>query len=477
MTDLAAVLPGFPIDQYVRLIPSLERHKLTTADLLTLDCVEIAKRASLPLLDVKRLSAAVLKGLHCDLGIKDSSGDTTSATRASLYNTGAELLGTWQTISTLDDTLDHALGGGVPVGYITEFAGERYIRFLGVGLMADGFSGAGKTQFLLSLLLAVQLPAPHGLSAPALYVSTESPLPTKRLNQMLSEHPLLFQASPKPSLDKIISIITPDLESQDHILRYQVPVAIRKFGIRILIVDSIAANYRAEFDRAKVDEKTGSKARHQPGANMAHRSVELVKVGQLLRDLAREYGLAIVVANQVADRFSNNNDVGFMNPSRSIPVSNGSPLAHRSRGLLSSSSEVSDALPSTPISSSFPILGSTDLVSLDHQQRWFTGWGDDPCPPPTSSKTFKTPSLGLVWTAQIAMRVALIKDPVYDMDVGNREDDEPRPEPVLKKWRRWMKVVFAPHVAESGNEPIEFAIDGQGLQAVKYIEPDMHEQG
>jgi DNA repair protein RAD57 len=123
-------------------------------------------------------------------------------------------------------------------------------------------SGAGKTQFLLTLLLAVQLPAPHGLSRSAIYISTESALPTSRLSQMLLSHPILSSANPKPSLDRVISIVTPDLESQDHILRFQLPVAIRRHKIGLVIIDSVAANYRAEFERPGAGRN---------GANMAKR--------------------------------------------------------------------------------------------------------------------------------------------------------------------------------------------------------------
>jgi DNA repair protein RAD57 len=123
MTDLTAVLPGFPTHQYVRLIPSLEKNLVTTADLLTLDCVEIAKRAQLPLLDVKRLSNVVLEALRSNLGSAEV-GD--GAQRTSLLKkTGKELFSSWSTISTLDDNLDQALGGGIPTGYITEVTGER----------------------------------------------------------------------------------------------------------------------------------------------------------------------------------------------------------------------------------------------------------------------------------------------------------------------------------------------------------------
>jgi len=40
---------------------------------------------------------------------------------------------------------------------------------------------------------------------------------------------------------------------------------------------------------------------------------------------------------------------------------------------------------------------------------------------------------------------------------------------VLRKWRRWMKVVFAPHVAASGpgvQGAVEFEIRGMGIAAV-----------
>jgi len=83
---------------------------------------------------------------------------------------------------------------------------------------------------------------------------------------MLSTHPILVSANPKPSLDRIISIATPDLESQDHILRYQLPVAVRRHRIGLVVLDSVAANYRAEFERPGASKN---------GANMAKRLAQL----------------------------------------------------------------------------------------------------------------------------------------------------------------------------------------------------------
>lgn len=123
MTDLTAVLPGFPTHQYVRLLPSLEKNLVTAADLLTLDSLEIAKRAQLPILDVKRLCNAVLEALQDGLGMAEVTGEAQQSSL--LRKSGKDILNSWSTISTLDDDLDRALGGGIPTGYITEVTGER----------------------------------------------------------------------------------------------------------------------------------------------------------------------------------------------------------------------------------------------------------------------------------------------------------------------------------------------------------------
>ncbi|TVY22724.1 DNA repair protein rhp57 [Lachnellula hyalina] len=429
MTDLASVLPGFPTQQYARLLPKLEKNLVTTTDLLTLDCVEVAKRAQLPLLDVKRLCNAVLEALQQNLGI--AGADNEAQGSSTLKKSGKDIVSSWNTISTLDDDLDRALGGGIPIGYITEVTGERQNP---IPPHAPSISPTPSSPRPLQLrpIHIHRIRPPHNPDSP----------------QLLRTHPVLTSSNPKPTLDNVISIVTPDLESQDHILRFQVPVAISRHSVRLIILDSVAANYRAEFERPG---GVGN------GANMAQRSSELIKLGQLLRTIAREHNIAIVVANQVADRFSNTSgSVG------SSPVLNrttqSSPLARRSAGTSTSPSSSLAAPPPTPFA------GTPDPMSLDHQQRWFTGWGDDPHPSPVSLQNLKTPSLGLIWTTQIAFRIALIKKPVYGP--GLVADEE---ELVLQKWRRWMKVVFAPHVAASGpgvQGAVEFEIRGMGIAAV-----------
>lgn len=293
----------------------------------------------------------------------------------------------------------------------------------------------------MTLLLAAQLPSPHGLSSSSLYISTESALPVTRIRQLLLSHPALKNKDPMPSLDRIISIVTPDLESQDHILYFQVPVAVRRYGIRLLIIDSIASNYRAEFDRK--DQK--------PSANMAKRSADLIKLGYFLRKLAVELDIAIVVANQVADRVFENI---CENTSTSGALSPESPRT--------TFCKLSDA--KIDVSDFADISQSTSKqLSLDHQQRWFTGWGDEPYPTSGVSTQLKTPSLGLIWTNQIACRIALIKRPIF-----KRSSEPDQSEPIMR-WRRWQKVVFASHAPESGSgvdSAVEFEIKGEGLRSL-----------
>jgi DNA repair protein RAD57 len=497
MTDLLRVLPHFAIGQYASLIPALEKHHVSTSELITLDVADVGKRTQLPLLNLKRLRDAILAELHRDLGVspeqlpvkegqddKDPGITTGPASRQQLKHDFTSLSTQWQTISTLDPEMDRALGGGVPTGYVTEITGE---------------SGSGKTNFLLSLLLAVQLPPPYGLGRPALYISTETALSTIRLAQILKNNPLLLNVAPsdRPTLDNIISTSTPDLESQDHILTFQVPVEVARRNIGLVVLDSVAANFRAEFERNSL--ATGG---HQT-SNMAARSTDLVRLGMLLRDLAQKHNLAVVVANQVADRFGGSKSPvypvsgQFANPSSQAqrfpstqqqqqPVLS-SPLAARSsvRGLMpvaEPTSSMADAVPRSSMpepppeqrpdnSMARPPIhppppASHPALLLDHQQRWFTCWGDDPF----DTAPQKTPSLGLVWTTQIAARIALFKRPAYGRSRYRVDDDEEHGMPTLKSWRRWMKVVFAPHVAGTGpglEGAVQYEVTMGGLKAVE----------
>ncbi|MCJ1415412.1 hypothetical protein MMC32_001744 [Xylographa parallela] len=496
MTDLLHILPNFSTADYSHLIPSLEKHLITCTDLLTLEATDIAKRAQLPVLDVRKLVGAILTQLQGQLGLGGSNGATTSqpgvqtvggkAEQGVLRRSGNDLSRQWSTISTLDDDLDAALGGGIPTGYITEITGE---------------SGAGKTQLLLTLLLSAQLPPPHGLSRPTLYISTEHALPTTRLTQLLRTHPLLAPLPSPPSLSRILTLQTPDLESQDHILHYQLPVALARHQPALLVIDSIAANYRAE-----TSSRTPTPSTHP--AALAQRAADLVRLGQLLRALARQHDCAVVVANQVGDRFA----PVALSPSHTprhlaLPSSPVPGWQHSSPSPLPRDVH---AWPAQSLAAAAPTSTPTphpSALTLDHQQRFFTGWGDAApsahTPDPSSDHNLKTPSLGVVWANQIACRIALVKEAAYlrrgdaatvahdtstvDLEstagdagvaaaavlrasAGRAGDSGPeRAEWAPRAWRRWMRVVFAPWVegVRAGGRGVEFEVWRGGVRGVR----------
>lgn len=124
--DITTILPNFPLQTYTNLIPSLEKNYITTTDLITLDVVELAKKARLPLLPLKKLCDNVLQALRESYDLNNEDEQSQGVKHESSLGTNAStLLDKWQKISTLDESIDVALGGGIPVSYITEITGER----------------------------------------------------------------------------------------------------------------------------------------------------------------------------------------------------------------------------------------------------------------------------------------------------------------------------------------------------------------
>ncbi|KAJ5956767.1 hypothetical protein N7501_011046 [Penicillium viridicatum] len=435
--DLLLVLPGFVTKPFAHILPPLERAKVTTVDVITLDSLEIAKRARVPPADVRRLSSSIVEALHTDVGfdkpqtnIGTSDGPSSSINPdvASRTISSTKRASQWNTISTLDPAMDGLLGGGIPTGYVTEVTGERQVN-LTCGSIS---SGSGKTQFLLSLCLAVQLPKPQGLRRRAIYISTEHPLSTPRLSQLLECHPILSTLPPEqaPSLQDILSINAMDLETQDHILNFHLPVAIERYDIGLVIIDSITSNYRAE---------------HAPNSiqALAKRSTQLSKLGNLLRNLAVKEDIAIVLANQVSDRFESikSNEptprTGFPSmssqaadhgsgPVSPFPKSRTEQLATRnSQQPPSSSPAISPSPYHAPNDKNFdgsyliaPRVRS--MLNVAHQERFYSGWGDGAYP---EHGSLKNPALGFVWTTQIACRIALKKEESHAVGVSMGDND------------------------------------------------------
>lgn len=166
-------------------------------------------------------------------------------------------------------TLDRLLRGGIPCESITEIVAE---------------SGTGKTQLALQLLLAAQLPVSHGgLSAASLYLHSEFPFPSRRLRQLSIFYEAIISRNP---LD---SIFVQPIHTADHLLDLlpRLDYLIPRLNIKLIVIDSIAALFRGEFENTPIELK--------------RRSSVFFKVSSKLKFYARKFGLAVVLTNQVVD--------------------------------------------------------------------------------------------------------------------------------------------------------------------------------
>ena len=383
------------------------------------------------------------------------------------------------------------------------------------------FSGAGKTQLLLTLLLSAQLPAPHGLGRPTLYLTTEHALPTSRLHQLLRTNPVLKSHAHPPSLARIFTLSTTDLESQEHVLEYQLPVAIQRHNIGLLVVDSIAANFRAESAPATARPGTSS-----GGSLASRRAASLLRAGAALRSVARRFDCAVVVANQVADLIpkagaSAGDTIGLPLRGTKRRGDDANVTEHAAKRSRTASPSAKSLLNGAEPSSSAVTRDSPGpalpdrALSHDHQLRFFSGWGDDRRLQPIAGRggELKTPALGLTWANQIAGRVALSREAAWagpsrwrppaglavgkmvrsdparavngemshgrstQAEVGHIEvstadggavGDEGDAEWTPRRWRRWAKVVFASWTAPvgEGGRGVEFEVWEGGVRGV-----------
>uniref|UniRef100_A0A3Q3KXI8 DNA repair protein n=1 Tax=Mastacembelus armatus TaxID=205130 RepID=A0A3Q3KXI8_9TELE len=170
--------------------------------------------------------------------------------------------------------LNELLRGGLPVGGVTELSGE---------------SGAGKTQLALQLCLSVQYPTEHkGLNSGAVYISTEDSFPIRRLQQLIREQSSLRSDVP-PSLisslqfsDHIYIEHAADLESLQVCLSRRVPLLLARGLVRLVVVDSVAALFRSEFQ----------------AADWLERNKQLIAFSSTLHHLSQEFTTPVLCINQ-----------------------------------------------------------------------------------------------------------------------------------------------------------------------------------
>ena len=183
-------------------------------------------------------------------------------------------------LTTCSKAFDELMGGGIETQAITEFYGEF---------------GSGKTQIVHQLAVTVQMPKDEGgLEGHMAMIDTENTFRPERIAQMARA----LDIEPTEALKKI-HVARAFNSHHQMLLVDKVKEVAKKFPIRLLIVDSLTAHFRAEYlGRATLADRQQKLNIH------LH---DLQRFGDL-------YNAAIAVTNQVHSK----PDAFFGDPTRPV---------------------------------------------------------------------------------------------------------------------------------------------------------------
>lgn len=168
-------------------------------------------------------------------------------------------------LTTGSTELDKVLGGGMETGSITELFGEFR---------------TGKTQICHTLAVTAQLPINQGgTQGKVIYIDTEGTFRPERITSIASR----FSLDPQLVLDNIGYARAYNSDHQ-HQLLVQASAMMAENRYALLIVDSATALYRTDY--------TGR-------GELSARQMHLGKFLRNLQRLADEFGIAVVITNQV----------------------------------------------------------------------------------------------------------------------------------------------------------------------------------
>jgi DNA repair protein RadA len=186
-------------------------------------------------------------------------------------------------ISTGSKDLDDILDGGIETKALTEFYGE---------------SGSGKTQLCHTLsVMAAHDKSNGGVNGKTIYLDTQGKFRPERIAAIAKSRGFNI----RHVMSNILCVKTMSAQQQELIIENILSRLNNDSGIRLLIVDSVISNYRAEFSKAEKQKK-------------------LYKFMCTLATIAQRYNIAVVVTNQV----NLSGRLGAANPS------GGSIMAHAS---------------------------------------------------------------------------------------------------------------------------------------------------
>uniref|UniRef100_A0A7S4PCV5 DNA repair protein RAD51 homolog n=1 Tax=Paramoeba aestuarina TaxID=180227 RepID=A0A7S4PCV5_9EUKA len=161
--------------------------------------------------------------------------------------------------------VDNLLGGGIETGSLTELFGEFR---------------CGKTQLCHTLCVTCQLPISHGgAEGMALYVDTEGTFRPERMAAIAERYDL----DPKGVLENVAYARAYNSDHQlELIAKAGAMMAEARFAL--IVVDSATALYRTDYSGR---------------SELAARQMHLGKFLRSLTNMAEEFGVAVVMTNQV----------------------------------------------------------------------------------------------------------------------------------------------------------------------------------
>lgn len=265
-------------------IGATDIKKLMEAGFHTVEAVAYTPRKAILL--IKGISEAKADKILAEAAKLVPMGFTTAT---QFFQRRAELVH----ITSGSKELDRLLGGGIETGSITELFGEFR---------------TGKTQLCHTLAVTCQLPIEQGGgSGKCLYIDTEGTFRPERLEPISRR----FGLNPEEVLDNIAYARAYNSDHQTALLA-QASAMMAESRYAVLIVDSATALYRTDFSGR---------------GELSARQMHLARFLRALLRLADEFGLAVLISNQVVAQVDGATAMFNADPKKPI---GGNIMAHSS---------------------------------------------------------------------------------------------------------------------------------------------------
>uniref|UniRef100_A0A915PI50 DNA repair protein RAD51 homolog n=1 Tax=Setaria digitata TaxID=48799 RepID=A0A915PI50_9BILA len=266
--DLSKVIPAEEEDaNSYTVIDKLEQFGISAAD--------IRKLKDAGFCTFEAIAYAPRKELFAIKGISEQKAEKIFAEAAKLVPMGfttasevhvkrSEII----QIGTGSRELDRLLGGGIETGSITEVFGEFR---------------TGKSQLCHTLAVMCQLPVDMGgAEGKCLWIDTEGTFRPERLLAVAERHKL----SPQDVLDNVVYARCYNTDHQMQLL-VQASAMMAESRYALLVVDSATSLFRTDFSGR---------------GELASRQMMLAKFLRMLLKLSDEFGVAVVITNQVVSQ-------------------------------------------------------------------------------------------------------------------------------------------------------------------------------